>query len=312
MGKSKGRNRGSTKLLLPASRLEDKNFSSNHNEKTTHRLSEDLPLQERQHIERCTLDYASVKSNTNNYNESDFLRQAIKILEDEHFLVIHNCWSPGDIKIMQECYQELHQEQASQNAIGERDASKRSGTRLYNCLCQYGPACNFYDWKPGTHSVKNTLNPNSKTFSTGNFFHDFKKVPIWKQITDSFHFTHIARAEVVTSHVGCRAQDWHIDGVHGLTVIIPLTDVSVQKGPTELDFEHDFCGLWEGSAKIRSCSSSRVRAVMPQGSILMFNANVSHRGGANISRTDRPILVLDCSLESTCLATGGSRDAWAS
>ena len=34
---------------------------------------------------------------------------------------------------------------------------------------------------------------------------------------------------------------------------------------------------------------------LPRGSLLLFNANVSHRGTANLSRGDRPVLVLDCS-----------------
>ena len=34
---------------------------------------------------------------------------------------------------------------------------------------------------------------------------------------------------------------------------------------------------------------------IPRGSVLLFNANVSHRGTANLSPTDRPVLVLDTS-----------------
>ena len=34
---------------------------------------------------------------------------------------------------------------------------------------------------------------------------------------------------------------------------------------------------------------------MPAGSVLLFNANASHRGTANLSAFDRPILVLDTS-----------------
>jgi hypothetical protein len=36
----------------------------------------------------------------------------------------------------------------------------------------------------------------------------------------------------------------------------------------------------------------------------MFNANVSHRGSANIGSNDRPILVLDTSLPTACLPAG--------
>lgn len=261
---------------------------------------ESLPLEEKRHLERCTLDYA-----TTSLNHDEFVRKAVEVLEKEHMLVVQNCLNDDEVQVLYECYKDLHQQQAGQRAIGEKDASKRSGTRLYNCLCQLGPACDFYDWKDGTAQAQHCLNPRTTD--------DFRKAPrkpVWKSITDTFHFRHIARVEVVTSHVGCRAQDWHIDGVHGLTVILPLTDVGVRQGPTELDFGPAFLGLWEGDPKVRARSTGTVRAVMSKGSVLLFNANVSHRGSANIGATDRPILVLDCSLESTCLASGGPRDIW--
>ena len=269
-------------------------------------LSEGLPPKEREHLQRCTLDYANTA-----LDDDAFVQRAVSILEQEHVLIIHNCLNEKEIGTLHDCYEELHRLQAGQKAIGEKDASKRSGTRLYNCLCQLGPACGFYDWKDGTRDAKRCLNPLSCIDYSSEFDYTKKpRKPVWKSITDTFHFYHIARVEVVTSHVGCRAQDWHVDGVHGLTVILPLTDVGVRQGPTELDFGPAFVGLWDGDPKVRSKSHDRVRAVLPRGSVLLFNANVSHRGGANISTVDRPILVLDCSLDSTCLAAGGARDIW--
>ena len=48
---------------------------------------------------------------------------------------------------------------------------------------------------------------------------------------------HVARVKVVTSHQGCRNQDWHVDAPRGLTVIFAVVDVDVQKGPTQMDFQ---------------------------------------------------------------------------
>lgn len=268
----------------------------------TRSLADALPLEEKRHLERCTLDYAATP-----LTHDDFVCKAVSILEQEHMLVIQNCWNDDEIHVLYDCYKTLHAQQAGQRAIGEKDASKRSGTRLYNCRCQLGPACDFYNWKDATERAQNCLNP---TITTD--VRQRPRKPVWKSITDAFHFHHIARVEVVTSHVGCRAQHWHIDGVHGLTVIVPLTNVGVRQGPTELDFAIPFVGLWEGDPKVKSRNATTVRAVMPQGSVLLFNANVSHRGSANIGASDRPILVLDCSLESTCLAAGGPRDIWSS
>jgi Phytanoyl-CoA dioxygenase (PhyH) len=264
-----------------------------------------LDPDEKRHLERCTMDFGRT---TLSYDQ--FVQTAVETLEQEHMLVIQNCLDDHEIQILHDCYIDLHRKQSGQRAIGEKDASKRSGTRLYNCLCQLGPACDFYDWKDGTEKAQDCLHPRISPLEYWNAAP--RRKPIWKAITDTFHFTHIARVEVVTSHIGCRAQDWHIDGVHGLTVIIPLTDVGVRQGPTELDFEPAFVGLWEGDAKVRKRSpkAERVRAVLSKGSVFLFNANVSHRGSANIGNKDRPILVLDCSLESTCLAVGGPRDIW--
>jgi hypothetical protein len=273
--------------------------------------TEGLDPDERRHLERCTLNFGST---TLSYDQ--FVQTAVEILQQEHMLVIQNCLNDAEIQILYDCYQKLHHQQSGQRAIGEKDASKRSGTRLYNCLCQLGPACDFYNWKDGTEKAQDALYPRlsfrDKWDTTAAAAQKSHWKPIWKAITDTFHFTHIARVEVVTSHIGCRAQDWHIDGVHGLTVIIPLTDVGVRQGPTELDFEPAFVGLWEGDAKVRKHGpkAERVRAVLSKGSVFLFNANVSHRGSANIGNRDRPILVLDCSLESTCLARGGPRNIW--
>lgn len=279
-----------------------------------------LPEKEREHLAACTLDYQQ-----HDGTDEDFCRRAVQILEENNALVIHNCMDSNGLAVLQETYQRLHQAQSGQTAIGEKDASKRSGTRLYNCLCQLGPACGFYDWKTGTKEARecllkgrsnkaNATSTNSskaKKQQNNNYCYNPPPKAIWKRITDHFEFTHIARVEVVTSHVGCRAQGWHIDGVHGLTVIFPLVDVGVRQGPTEMDFTVPFIGLYRDSPKVKvPADHPNLYGVMPAGSVLMFNANVSHRGSANIGKIDRPILVLDCSLPTTCLAEGGSRDIW--
>ena len=92
-----------------------------------------LPEKERLQLEACTLDYQKQRPNC---SDADFCRRAVEILEEHHVLIIHNCMDADGLAVLQETYERLHQEQAGQTAIGEKDASKRSGTRLYNCLCQ--------------------------------------------------------------------------------------------------------------------------------------------------------------------------------
>ena len=117
-------------------------------------------------------------------------------------------------------------------------------------------------------------------------------------MTRHFGFSHVKRVETVTSHVGCRDQGWHVDAVYGLTVIFPLTDVTLRKGPTQMDFVTPFNNLDAGKGKVKHRAAGvpeSARAAMPAGSVVLFNANMSHRGTANLSSEDRPILVLDCS-----------------
>ena len=116
---------------------------------------------------------------------------------------------------------------------------------------------------------------------------------------------HVARVGVVTSHQRCRNQDWHVDTPIGLTGIFAVVDVDVQKGPTQMDFTIPFNAILEGHPKVKNCSGlATCHIATPAGAVLMFNANCSYRGTANLSRADRPILVLDCS--PPCQSDGAS------
>ena len=138
---------------------------------------------------------------------------------------------------------------------------------------------------------------SSSSYKTG---HNNRQLSVWESVTNYFGFNHIARVEIVTSHPGCRDQGWHTDGSHGLTVIFPLVDVDLRKGPTQMDFTIPFNSLHIGTGKVggkkkMKDAPDKARAAMPKGSVVLFNANMSHRGTANLSRAGRPILVLDCS-----------------
>ena len=110
---------------------------------------------------------------------------------------------------------------------------------------------------------------------------------------------------MVTGHSGCRHQDWHIDGDRGLTLIFAMEDVTLKKGPTQIDFGVPFTAIDPNAQKVKGANleCERVFAAMPKGSLLMFNCNVSHRGTANLSSVDRPVLVLDTS--APCPHFGG-------
>jgi hypothetical protein len=252
---------------------------------------ESLPLEEQIFLSKisvhCDVTFHSSKKKKDEVNK--IVNQATTILERYHMCILHDILSHENIQSIYSEYEALLDFKGD-SAIGEKDASKRSGTRIYNCKCQVGPACKFHGWKKGSEQSKNIL--HSQRSNNG--------LSVWERVTNHFGFEHVARVEVVTSHPGCRDQGWHTDGAHGLTVIFPLVGVDLRKGPTQMDFVTPFNSLHVNRGKVGGKKKSpdapdSARAAMPSGSVVLFNANMSHRGTANLSKSGRPILVLDCS-----------------
>ena len=75
---------------------------------------------------------------------------------------------------------------------------------------------------------------------------------MWRRVVTAMGLDHVARVEVVTSHEGCRPQGWHVDAPRGLTVIFALVDITVPKGPTQMDFSIPFNHILEGRPKVNS------------------------------------------------------------
>lgn len=252
--------------------------------------------------------FESAKGSAAKEYENEFVLKVAEALEQFHMCVLHDALSPDDVADIQNDYAALLDIKHGAHAIGEKDSSKRSGTRMWNCPCQLGPNCSFQGWRAGSENTRRALQRRAVCGTLPQ--HSKNKPPLWQAICNVFGFTHIARVEVVTSHVGCRNQDWHCDSAHGITVIFALVDIDLAKGPTEIEFITPFNSLGKesNSGKIKhkhSSSPESVHAVLPKGSVLMFNANANHRGTANLSSSDRPILVLDTSpscdhLEGTC------------
>eukprot|EP00658_Telonema_sp_P-2_P037303 TRINITY_DN26834_c0_g1_i1.p1 TRINITY_DN26834_c0_g1~~TRINITY_DN26834_c0_g1_i1.p1 ORF type:complete len:299 (+),score=47.82 TRINITY_DN26834_c0_g1_i1:224-1120(+) len=221
--------------------------------------------------------------------EDAAVQQAIATLDKYNMCILHNALSPDALDTITTEFEEML-DLNGDAAIGEKDASKRSGTRMYNCACQVGPNCGFCGWRVGSERTKRLLDlqyPHERT----------EAMSVWRRVVTEMGVDHVARVEVVTSHRGCRNQDWHVDAPRGLTTIFAMVDVDLPKGPTQMDFTIPFSAILEGAPKVKKPEDApdTVHAAMPVCSVLMFNANASHRGTANISTGPRPILVLDCS-----------------
>ncbi|GMI07036.1 hypothetical protein TrVE_jg293 [Triparma verrucosa] len=241
-----------------------------------------LPVDDQQFHQKITIELPTIQ----HYKKAPFVDKVIEILHTYNMCIILNALSDDEISSVMESYDDLL-DLNGVTAIGEKDASKRSGTRFYNCRCQQGPKCGFKGWREGADNVKTVYEPDNP--------------PVWRQVIDRMDIPHIARVEMVTGHSGCRAQGWHVDALRGVTAIFAMTDVDLAKGPTQINFMEHFTSLDLNAGKVKGgLGAGNVEstfAAMPKGALVMFNANCVHRGTANLSKVDRPVLVLDCSAD---------------
>jgi len=245
-----------------------------------------LPLADQQFHRKITITLPPPNHAHGGHKKVSYVEQIIETLHKYNICIILNALSDPEIAACMSNYDSLL-DLNGVTAIGEKDASKRSGTRFYNCRCQQGPKCGFKGWRVGADNVRGVYEPDDP--------------PVWRRVIDKMDIPHIARVEMVTGHSGCRAQGWHVDALRGVTAIFAMTDVDVQKGPTEINFMEHFTSLDLTRGKVKGGlglgNVGSTFAAMPKGSLVMFNANCVHRGTANLSKFDRPVLVLDCSAD---------------
>ena len=129
---------------------------------------------------------------------------------------------------------------------------------------------------------------------------------------------------MVRANPGCPQQHWHADSSHMvpqhtrpnlLNVLIPLADITLDDGPTELlpgshvltnHMRHDasfgtttlLYQHKDNSPSTIGSTANPVSVPMPKGSLLIFDDRTLHRGGANRRSVDRDVAFL-----SYCRAT---------
>ena len=249
-----------------------------------------LPLADQQFHSKITVSLPlHVPGRYGGYKKAPYVSKIIDTLHTYNMCIILNALRDEEIGSIMEAYDGLL-DLNGVTAIGEKDASKRSGTRFYNCRCQQGPKCAFKGWRDGAENVRGVYEPAEE-----------EEEPVWRMVINEMNIPHIARVEMVTGHSGCRSQAWHVDALRGVTAIFAMTDVDIQKGPTEINFMEHFTSLDLTRGKVKGGLGEgeveRTFAAMPKGSLVMFNANCVHRGTANLSKFDRPVCVLDCSAD---------------
>ena len=115
----------------------------------------------------------------------------------------------------------------------------------------------------------------------------------------------VINKSLVVSLPGAETQAWHSDGphldlgkdlpCHCLNVFVPLVDVDMMNGPTEMRPGSVSLTRDLKKAYMRAFLTKKLRAVdcpaLEKGSVLMFDYRILHRGRANNSTEPRPVLV---------------------
>lgn len=143
-------------------------------------------------------------------------------------------------------------------------------------------------------------------------------------ISDYFHqqggqnegqFPQLSQLQLLDSEPGSIDQFWHCDNTRrGLTILIPLVDMTLDNGPTQLlpgshhvfpnaDSGVIFPWSWvESASYVMNHSGKRrapIRALTHQKTALVYDSRTLHRGLANTSNEARPVLILRYDREAT-------------
>ena len=117
---------------------------------------------------------------------------------------------------------------------------------------------------------------------------------------------YMCNMSIVNATPGSADQGWHADGghinlqaheeCHCFNVFLPLVDVDVALGPTELRPGSQYLtrnlAPMMLAAKARGKLRKPVMPLLRAGDALLFDYRILHRGRANTSDADRPILVM--------------------
>ena len=139
--------------------------------------------------------------------------------------------------------------------------------------------------------------------------HDIQRcLPFVPKLLNAISWEHvqICHTSLVLAMPGSNEQSWHVDGghvdlqkhqsSHCLNIFIPLIDLTHEMGPTELrpgtHYHTRNLVPMMLAAKARKTLQPPVAPLLRQGDVLVFDYRILHRGLANVSQQNRPILVL--------------------
>ena len=109
--------------------------------------------------------------------------------------------------------------------------------------------------------------------------------------------TYLEKAGLILSHPGAEAQRWHMDNPHlyaipthlpphSLTVFVALCELTAANGPTEFHLATHV------KAHLAAPRKRHAAARCAAGSLVGYDTRIRHRGGANASDAERPLVYM--------------------
>ena len=109
--------------------------------------------------------------------------------------------------------------------------------------------------------------------------------------------TYLEKAGLILSHPGAEAQRWHMDNPHlyaipthlpphSLTVFVALCELTAANGPTEFHLATHV------KAHLAAPRKRHAAARCAAGSLVVYDTRILHRGGANASDAERPLVYM--------------------
>jgi len=109
--------------------------------------------------------------------------------------------------------------------------------------------------------------------------------------------TYLEKAGLILSHPGAEAQRWHMDNPHlyaipthlpphSLTVFVALCELTAANGPTEFHLATHV------KAHLAAPRKRHAAARCAAGSLVVYDTRILHRGGANASGAERPLVYM--------------------
>lgn len=252
-------------------------------------------------VVRASLDVAETSSLREQFDREGYL-----VLRDFFGREFLEEWATFEQRVFEEIFEELYEnghttfsEDSRRSALNSRDNEYAMGIGKHNGFREIVMRSRGrYDISLMHEKIKQTQPDMEPIFSSlSDVVTGLLETPM-SDMNMNYGF--------VVSTPGAEAQDWHSDGehldmgshlsCHCLNVFIPLVNVTNAKGPTEIFPASHFETRQPAPMHFTAAQlQPPVAPTLKLGDVLIFDYRTLHRGKANISKRNRPLLMLTLS-----------------